>query len=128
MRTRDRMKPLVAAAVLGFPIAIAGPAVAQDGSYAGESLMSAGIPTVEGTYPASVVSDGTSTLPAKATAPDARQEGSPGRPRLPGNADPGGVGLPSTEHIALIALALLSVGAGIFTVATEKRRVLTQPD
>lgn len=119
MWTRDRMKPLVAAAVIGFPIAIASPAFAQYDPYPRESLASANGTTVERTYLSSVIADEAPTSPAETTARDT----------LPVNdAEAVSTRPHFTEHVALIALALLSVGAGIFTVTAEKRRMLSSPD
>ncbi len=123
LRIRDRMTSLVAAAMIGFPIAIAVPASAHAGMYSSESLAVAAVTNIEFS-PAPVATDPDLPFPAEASALAARQERTPALDTLPSN-DVGAAATRArlTEHIALLALGLLSVGAGIVTVTAEKRKM-----
>lgn len=129
MRTRDRMTPLVAAAMIGLPIAVGGSASAHVDASSSESLSVAGVTHIERISPAPLTTDLDAPFPAEATAPAAHQERLPAQDPLPGNdVEDAGTRSRLTEHIALLALGLLCVGAGIVTVTAEKRRALTTSD
>ncbi len=104
MRARDRIRTVLALAILGTSITAATPAVAQEDS----------APSVASTYDQAGASTEEETSNHRTTS-------------APGT-EAGGTPMLGAEHIALLALAVLSIGAAIVTIVAGKRRVLAQPE